>query len=177
LLFLLQEGKTNKVRRKEFMGSIRHKDPLLCSHGALAQYLFWRFHVSGEEPPSFQSRRAWYDTKLLVTTASTAKATANRTSAKRKSQGGKPGGGEWAWYETELSYLAQFQEIWRIFETAGITSVEKTHAMRGCAARAAELHGVPDPQVSLLSLYKHPINANRLHAPAFGLARRWSSPI
>jgi hypothetical protein len=25
--------------------------------------------------------------------------------------------------------------------------------MRGCAARAAELHGVPDPQVSLFSLY------------------------
>ena len=130
------------------MGSIRHKNPLLCCHGALAQYLFWRFHVSGEEPPSFRGRRGWYDTKLLVTTASTAKATANRTGAKRKLVGSKPGGGEWAWNETELSYIAQVQEIWRIFETAGITSVEKTHAMRGCAARAAELHGVPDPQVS-----------------------------
>jgi hypothetical protein len=130
------------------MGSIRHKNPLLCCHGALAQYLFWRFHISGEEPPSFRGRRGWYDTKLLVTTASTAKATANRTGAKRNLVGSKPGGGEWAWNETELSYIAQAQEIWRIFETAGITSVEKTHAMRGCAARAAELHGVPDPQVS-----------------------------
>ena len=135
------------------MGSIRHKNPLLCSHGALAEYLFWRFHVSGEEPPSFRGRRAWYDIRLLVTTATTAKAAANRTSVKRKSQGtGKPGGGQWGWNETELAYIAQVQEIWRIFETAGITSVEKTHAMRGCAARAAELHGVPDPQVSLSSV-------------------------
>lgn len=134
------------------MGSMRHKDPLLCSHGALAEYLFWRFHVSGEETPSFRSRRAWYDVKLLVTTATTAKATARRTGVMRKGKGEKPGGGSWAWNETELSYLAQVQEIWRIFEVGGITSVEKTHAMRGCAARAAELHGVPDPQVSLLAL-------------------------
>jgi hypothetical protein len=139
------------------MGSLRHQNPLLCSHGALAEYLFWRFHVSGEEPPTFRTRRAWYDIRLLVTTAATAKATANRTGAMRRSQGGKPGGGQWAWNETELSYVAQVQEIWRIFETAGITSVEKTHAMRGCAARAAELHGVPDPQVSRPSLYLLPL--------------------
>lgn len=146
LLFLLREGKTNKVGRKEFMGSMRHKNPILCSHGALAQYLFWRFHVSGEQPPSFQRRKTWYDIKALVTTAATPKATANRTSAKGT---GKPGGGEWSWNETELAYIAQLQEIWRIFESAQVTSVEKTHAMRGCAARAAELHGVPNAQVSL----------------------------
>jgi hypothetical protein len=151
LLFLLQEGKTNKVGRKEFMGSMRHMDPLLCSHGALAEYLFWRFEVSGEAPPSFRSRRSWYDLKVLVTTARSEKATANRTGALRKGQGDKPGGGPWAWNETEISYIAQVREIFNIFETAGITSVEKTHAMRGCGARAAELHGVPDPQVSLLS--------------------------
>lgn len=134
------------------MGSIRHRDPLLCSHGALAQYLFWRFHVSGEEPPSFERRKAWYDIRLLVTTATSARALANRTGARRKARGedqeaGKPGGGDWKWTETELSYLSQFNEVVRIFDTAGVTSVEKTHAMRGCAARAAELHGVPDPQV------------------------------
>jgi hypothetical protein len=163
LLFLLQEGKTNKVGRKEFMGSIRHENPLLCSHGALAEYLFWRFHVSGEESPSFHSRRAWYDLKLLVTTATSAKATARRTGAKRP-QKTKPGGAPWAWNETELSYIAQAEEIWRVFTAAGITSVEKTHAMRGCGARAAELHGVPDPQVSLFpvdSPYTHLIDRAR----------------
>ena len=130
---------------------MRHQDPLLCSHGALAQYFFWRFHVSGEDPPSFRSRKSWYDVKVLVTTATTAKAASNRTSSRRKAGLSKPGGALWAWNETEISYLAQAQEIWRIFESAGVTSVETTHAMRGCAARAAELHGVPDPQVSLFS--------------------------
>ena len=130
---------------------MRHKDPLLCSHGALAQYLFWRFHISGEDAPSFQRRKDWYDVKALVTTARSAKATSQRTSRKRKSQGEdteKVGGGVRNWTETELAYLAQLQEIMRIFEAAAISSVEKTHAMRGCAARAAELHGVAEPQVS-----------------------------
>jgi hypothetical protein len=94
LLFLLQEGKTNKVRRKEFIELIQHKNLLLCFYSVLAQYLFWCFYVSSKEPLSFQSCRAWYNTRLLVTTVSTAKATANQTSAKRKSQRSKPGGGE-----------------------------------------------------------------------------------
>jgi hypothetical protein len=153
VLFLLREGKTNKMGRREFMGSLRNKDPLLCPHGALAQYLFWRWHVSGEEAPSFRRRQSWYDIKLLVTTASSAKATGRRTGGSRKRRGEavgpeKPSGGQRKWTETELAYVAQLDEIWRAFDAAGVTSVEKTHAMRGCAARAAELHGVPDPQVS-----------------------------
>ncbi len=85
--------------------------------------------------------------KLLVTTATTTKAAATRSGAKGKGQcAGKPDGGQWSWNETELAYIAQVQEIWRIFKTAGVTSVEKTHAMRGSAARAAELHGVSDRQ-------------------------------
>jgi hypothetical protein len=139
------------------MGSMRHLDPLLCSHGALAQYLFWRFHVSGEGLPSFETRKGWYDVKLLVTSHTSAKATANRTGAKRKSRGeasrtGKPGGGEWKWTETELAYEGQLGEIFRAFAAAGISSAEKTHAMRGCGARAAELHGVAEGQVSPLIL-------------------------
>ena len=31
------EGKTNKSGKKQFMGFLRHKDPLLCSQGAMAQ--------------------------------------------------------------------------------------------------------------------------------------------
>jgi len=37
LMALLQDGKMNKTARKEFMGSLRHKDPLFCTQGALAQ--------------------------------------------------------------------------------------------------------------------------------------------
>jgi hypothetical protein len=36
LVSLLQDGKMNKTAWKEFMGALRHKDPLLCTQGALA---------------------------------------------------------------------------------------------------------------------------------------------
>lgn len=66
LVSLLQDGKMNKTAKKEFMGSLRHKDPLLCTQGALAQLFFWRWHVTGELPPSFRCRQDWYRIKVLV---------------------------------------------------------------------------------------------------------------
>jgi len=36
LVTLLQDSKMNKIARKEFMGSLRHKDPLLYTQGVLA---------------------------------------------------------------------------------------------------------------------------------------------
>ena len=66
LVSLLQDGKMNKTAKKEFMGSLRHKNPLLCTQGALAQLFFWRWHVAGEPPPSFRRRQDWYRIKVLV---------------------------------------------------------------------------------------------------------------
>jgi len=40
LVSLLQNGKMNKTARKEFMGSLRHKNPLFCTQGALVQLFF-----------------------------------------------------------------------------------------------------------------------------------------
>ncbi len=45
---------------------LRHKDPLLCTQGALAQLLFWLWHVAGEPAPSFRRRQDWYRIKVLV---------------------------------------------------------------------------------------------------------------
>ena len=66
LVSLLQDGKMNKTARKEFMGALRHKDPLFCTQGALAQLFFWRWHVAGEAPPTFRRRQDWYRIKVLV---------------------------------------------------------------------------------------------------------------
>ena len=66
LVSLLLNGKLNKTAKKEFMGALRHKDPHFCSQGALAQLLFWRWHIAGEAPPSFQRREDWYNIKVLV---------------------------------------------------------------------------------------------------------------
>ena len=118
-------GKMNKTGRAQYMGAMRHKDPLLCSMGALAQYLYWRWHIGGEQLPIFKSRQNWYKTKLLV--------------GDNKDQ--------------EISYTAQYSSVVDAFARANIMSIAKTHVMRGCGARAAELHGVSERQVSLSILY------------------------
>ncbi len=102
------------------MGSLRHKDPLLCTHGALAQLLFWRWHVSGEAPPSFRRRQDWYRIKVLV---------------------GRD-------REQELSYAVQLQETWRIFGAAGVVSSKKTHLPRRTGAQEAETYGTSLAQIS-----------------------------
>jgi hypothetical protein len=120
LVSLLQDGKMNQTAKKEFIGSLRHKDPLLCTQGALAQLLFWRWHVAGEAAPSFRRRQDWYKIKVLV---------------------GQD-------REQELSYPTQLQETWRIFGAAGLVSSKKTHLPRGAGAQAAETHGTSLAQIS-----------------------------
>jgi len=120
LVTLLQDGKMNKTARKEFMGSLRHKDPLLYTQGALAQLLFWRWHVAGEAPPSFRRRSDWYRIKVLV---------------------GQD-------REQELSYPTQLQETWRVFGAAGVISSKKTHLPRRIGAQSAETHGTSLAQIS-----------------------------
>lgn len=34
-----------------YMDAMRYRNPMLCTMGALAQYLFWRWHMSGEPAP------------------------------------------------------------------------------------------------------------------------------
>jgi hypothetical protein len=120
LVSLLQDGKLNKTARKEFMGALRHKDPLFCTQGALAQLLFWRWHIAGEAPPIFRQRKDWYRIKVLV---------------------GQD-------REQELSYPTQLQETWRIFGAAGLVSSKKTHLPRRVGAQDAETHGSSLAQIS-----------------------------
>jgi Centromere DNA-binding protein complex CBF3 subunit, domain 2/Transcriptional activator of glycolytic enzymes len=120
LVSLLQDGKMNKTARKEFMGALRHKDPLLCTQGALAQLFFWRWHVTGEAPPTFRCRSDWYRIKVLV---------------------GQD-------REQELSYPTQLQETWRVFGAAGIISATKTHLPRAQGAKEAEIRGTSLGQIS-----------------------------
>jgi hypothetical protein len=120
LVSLLQDGKMNKTARKEFMGALRHKDPLFCTQGALAQLLFWRWHVAGEPAPSFRRRSDWYRIKVLV---------------------GQD-------REQELSYPTQLTETWRVFGAAGLISKKKTHLPRRVGAQNAETYGTSLAQIS-----------------------------
>ena len=120
LVSLLQDGKMNKTARKEFMGSLRHKNPLFCTQGALAQLFFWRWHVAGEPPPSFRRRQDWYRIKVLI-------------SQKR---------------EEELSYSTQLQDTWRVFGVVGLSTAKKTHLPRRVGAQDAETYGASLAQIS-----------------------------
>jgi hypothetical protein len=116
----LSNGKTNKDGRKQFMGAIRHKDPLLCTMGAFAQYFFHRWHCTRERPPNLASRNTWYRAKALV--------------------GLEPA--------VELSYSTQVVESIRAFKLAGVESTQKKHVFQGEGARHAELNGITEDQVS-----------------------------
>ena len=120
LVSLLQDGKMKKTARKEFMGSLRHKDPLFCTQGALAQLLFWRWHIVGEPAPSFRRRQDWYRIKVLV---------------------GQD-------RQEELSYSTQLQDTWRVFGAVGLTTAKKTHLPRRVGAQEAETYGTSLAQIS-----------------------------
>jgi hypothetical protein len=126
-VFVVQssKSKTNQTGAKYYMGAMRHKDPMLCSMGALAQYLVWRWHFSGEPAPDFRSRSSWYRLKLLV-------------------------GGEGP--TEELSYTTQYDCCLACFQEASVTTESVTHCMRGSGARLAESLGVAEGQVSCCSV-------------------------
>jgi hypothetical protein len=64
-ILLFDNGKTNGMGKKQYLGSMRHKDVLACSQMALAQYLFNRFHVHHERWPDMSSPKAWDTIKVL----------------------------------------------------------------------------------------------------------------
>lgn len=49
-------GKTNQHGKIEYGSSVRHRDVLVCSVGALAMNLFSRFHFENKPFPNFTKR-------------------------------------------------------------------------------------------------------------------------
>ncbi|KAF5268120.1 hypothetical protein FOXYS1_993, partial [Fusarium oxysporum] len=149
LVTLLRDGKLNKTAKKEFMGALRHKDPLFCTQGALAQLFFWRWHVAGEPSPSFRRRQDWYRIKVLV---------------------GRD-------REQELSYPTQLQETWRIFGAAGLMASKKTHLPRRSvylsSTRAVPYRSTPNPMESNDIMLPSPPSAFALLRPPRNLASQF----
>ena len=119
IVMQVDRSKTNQGGKKEVKGALRHKDPLLCTMGALAQYLFWRFEVAGESPPDFRTRASWYKNKLLQ---------------------GKVA-------DEALSYDAQRETTWRILAAAEATGSKVTHMMRIKGTQDGERRGGEKPEV------------------------------
>ena len=126
VVYQLGAGKTTRARAKPyFIGAMQHKSPLLYTIGSIAQYLFARWHIAGEQPPCFQQQEDQYNTVLLV--------------------GKNP--------QQEALYNTQYKAINSAFAQAGISLLQKTYAIRGYRACAAKLHSISESQVSLLSFY------------------------
>src|SRR5271168_2799015 len=66
LALQLTNGKSNKNGKIQYGCAMRHRDPPLCTLGALAEYLFCRFEIWNHPAPDFQARRRWYNRKLLT---------------------------------------------------------------------------------------------------------------
>ena len=126
IVMQVDRTKMNQSGKKEYKGALQHKDPLLCTMGALAQYLFWHFKLAGEPPPDFWMRKSWYKTKLLL----------GRVVGK------------------ELSYNAQCDTTWRILMVAEAAGSKVMHMMRVKGTQDGERLGGEKPEVSLFEVHR-----------------------
>ena len=116
-------GKTNQHGRLEYGSALRHRDHQSCLVGALATYLFWRWHRSGEAFPCFRTSQDWYNIKLL----------------KRDN----------SHLQELLSSHTASDWTKRLYNVAGLKMSRVSHAPRESGARIAEMNGVVESQVSL----------------------------
>jgi hypothetical protein len=116
VIMVMDQGKTNQFGKREYAACIRNKEVVTCPVGALAFYLFFRWHRGGEDFPDFTSRRHWYDIFLF--------------------RGKDP--------RREITYDTQLEWTKRAFTAVGLTTSKKTHAGRGQGAREAETRGATE---------------------------------
>lgn len=119
MIMIMNNGKTNPFGRLEYMGVMRHQDPLLCTMGQMAFYLFYRWNIVREPPPQFKQRQQWYGLHLL-----------------RGSHTDQP-----------ISYQSQLDWINQVFAAINLNTLKKTHIGRSQGARLAELQGVGEGQI------------------------------
>jgi len=119
-VMVFDNGKTNSSGKKQYLGALRNRDFRICPIGALAMYLFTRFHVKKEAWPSLRSPED-YRIKLL--------------------RGGSD-------REHELNDKTHRTWIANVMKAVGIVSSKSTHAGRKTGAQHAEILGVPEAEVS-----------------------------
>ncbi|KAE8266626.1 hypothetical protein A4X09_0g5726 [Tilletia walkeri] len=116
------KSKSNRDARPERGVAARHRDVEVCAVGALAQYLFYRFHVQNEFPLDFSSRDSWYRVKLLVD-----------DEAKDNTVG--------------VTWAVQAVLLRQAFDKCSISSSHLTHAMRSGGAQFASAAGCTEDAI------------------------------
>ncbi|VVT56682.1 uncharacterized protein SAPINGB_P005212 [Magnusiomyces paraingens] len=125
IYFVNRHGKPSRTGRPEYTGSLRHKNPFLCSHLALALDFFGRFHIgnsrSVEAPIDFTSPHSWYRVKLFRGTTPSKSYTPNH-------------------HESLIS---------KLLRDCNIVSKRITHIFRGSSARYCINKGAPEDSVRI----------------------------
>ncbi|KAL3702058.1 hypothetical protein R1sor_020080 [Riccia sorocarpa] len=128
LILVMRQGKTNQFGRLEVAACLRNSEVSICPFGALGFYLFWRWHMQGEDFPSFARSSDWYNIKLLKSGTNLCK---------------------------EVDYRVHKESIESAFAAIGLKSKAKTHVGRGSGARMAELGGASEAQIRRLGRWNH----------------------
>jgi hypothetical protein len=106
------EGKTDQENEPVYVAAMRNKDVRVCVLGALAIYMFQRFHIDGETFPDFrEDPPVWYkiclvkeqkrnesisyDTRYRSVKKALSSVGINKTS--RKTHSGRAAGEQHAW--------------------------------------------------------------------------------
>ena len=69
LIFTTRGGTQNQHGRLETIGALCNKKPLICMLSGLAFYLLYRWDLSDEPFPDFNKRLAWYNIRLIKSSA------------------------------------------------------------------------------------------------------------
>ncbi|KAE8181731.1 hypothetical protein CF336_g8816, partial [Tilletia laevis] len=120
VVLLLANGKTNQAGRVEYGSFMRNRDVQLCPVGALALYLFSRFHHSAEAFPDLSQSSLWYDMKVIKAPKSSTDPIGDETHGKA---------------------------LDAAFKACGVLTTAKTHAARKSGAQLAEAKGAPEASV------------------------------
>jgi hypothetical protein len=109
-------GKINQFGKPLFSGYYRHADVRICAVSAVALFLFYRFHIAGENVPNFSSSQHWYTTVLFC---------ASKTETKKG-----------------LAYSSHADTIRKAHEKLGIVSRKLTHGGRHYGKQKLDRDGV-----------------------------------
>lgn len=119
---MLKGGKRQFGGRPGYAGSIRHRDPVQCNHGALGRLLVWTYTIGGAPFPDPGKGKVWRKTPLWP--------------------GNDPA--------RSISYTQHAEALKGFLAEAGIITGKLTHAFRAFKAQDLDEQGVSDEVIARL---------------------------
>ncbi|CEP08881.1 hypothetical protein [Parasitella parasitica] len=173
IIFIFNQGKTNKDGKTESGACIRNKMVEICPFMALSFHFFWRWHHDKEDFPNMESNKDWFQMKVIhgarpkSATVKKGKQPArenvnddfdNEDDYSSEDVASFVGRSHW---EIPISNATQTRFMREAFDRAGISIVGKiTHAPRICATQMADNFGIPAAQISRMGKWSTDVMTN-----------------